>query len=207
MTPSLKCIIEGMLFVAEAPLSLEQLAQALEPTSREDIQTAIDQLRAEYQAMGRAFDLAQVAGGHIFRTRPELAPWLGRLRRTQASRLSRAALETLAIVAYKQPVMKVEIERIRGVEVGGVLRMLMERNLVRVAGRRDLPGRPLVYATTKRFLEFFDLKDLSELPTLEEIDKLSAEPDQAVEAAQRSLEFPNPTPTGEHDGSAEPRED
>ena len=189
MNINIKRIIEGLLFVAEAPLNAAQIAQVLEAPHADDVQAAIDELVAEYRTMERAYTIVEVGGGYIFRSQPEMAPWLSRLRKQQASKLSRAALETLAIVAYKQPVLRAEIERIRGVDVGGVLRMLMERNLLRVAGRRDLPGKPLVYATTKRFLEFFDLKDISELPTLEEIDRLTNDPDQAFEA-QQLLNFP-----------------
>lgn len=196
MNINIKRIIEGLLFVAEAPLNAVQIAQVLEAPHADDVQAALEELLAEYETAERAFSIVEVGGGYIFRSRPEMAPWLSRLRKQQASKLSRAALETLAIVAYKQPVLRAEIERIRGVDVGGVLRMLMERNLVRVAGRRDLPGKPLVYATTKRFLEFFDLKDISELPTLEEIDKLTSDPEQAFEA-QRLLEFPENSESNE----------
>lgn len=189
MNINIKRIIEGLLFVAEAPLNAAQIAQILEAPHADDVQVALNEIKAEYEAMERAFTIVEVGGGYIFRSRSEMAPWVSRLRKQQASKLSRAALETLAIVAYKQPVLRAEIERIRGVDVGGVIRMLMERGLLRVAGRRDLPGKPLVYATTKRFLEFFDLKDISELPTLEEIDKLTSDPDQAMEA-QQLLDFP-----------------
>lgn len=176
MGVDLKSIVEALIFVSETPLSLAQLAQVLEDQEKPAIQAAIAQLAREYQGLGRAFSLVEVAGGWAFRTRPELAFWLRRLKREQATKLSRAALETLAIIAYKQPVMKAEIERLRGVEVGGVLRVLMEKDLVKVVGRKDLPGRPLVYGTTRRFLEVFDLKDLKDLPTMEEMEALADEP-------------------------------
>jgi segregation and condensation protein B len=127
---------------------------------------------ADYE-QGHAFTLIEAAGGYCFRTRGEYAFWLRKLKKDQASRLSRAALETLAIIAYKQPVMKAEIEKVRGVDVSGMLRMLMEKNLIRAVGRQELPGRPLIYGTTKKFLEIFDLKDLRDLPTLEELKALA----------------------------------
>lgn len=182
MSVDIKRILEALIFVSEGPLSLAQMTHVLETEDKDAVQDALLELVAEYQEMGRAFSLVEVAGGYVFRTRSELAFWLRRLRREQVTRLSRAALETLAIIAYKQPVLKAEIERLRGVEVGGVLRMLMEKDLVRVVGRKDLPGRPLVYGTTKRFLEVFDLKDLGDLPTLEEIEALAGEPETALEA-------------------------
>ncbi|MBU1276320.1 MAG: SMC-Scp complex subunit ScpB [Proteobacteria bacterium] len=173
MSRDLKRIIEALLFVAETPLSLAQFNQVLETSDRDALVRALEELAQEYQQSERAFEVVQVAGGWIFRTRKEMAFWLRKLKKQQVTRLSKAALETLAVVAYKQPVLKAEIERIRGVEVGGILRTLMEKNLVRVAGRQDLPGRPLIYATTRRFLEVFDLKDLKDLPTVEEIENLA----------------------------------
>jgi len=181
----IKRILEALIFVSEGPLSLAQMTQVLETEDKEAVKAALLDLLAEYQELGRAFNLVEVAGGYAFRTRAELAFWLRRLKREQVTRLSRAALETLAIIAYKQPVLKAEIERLRGVEVGGVLRMLMEKDLVRVVGRKDLPGRPLVYGTTKRFLEVFDLKDLSDLPTLEEMEALAGEQETALETAEQ----------------------
>lgn len=196
MSRDLKRILEALLFVAEAPLSLAQLCQVLEARDNAKVKQALIELQEDYQQMQRAFELVQVAGGWSLRTRPEHAYWLRRLRRQQVTRLSRAALETLAIVAYKQPVLKAEIERIRGVEVGGILRMLLEKGLIRVAGRKDLPGRPLVYATTRRFLEVFDLKDLKDLPTVEEMESLAEGEGPAVEMAP-TLPLAHPLPSPE----------
>ncbi|MFZ5587610.1 MAG: SMC-Scp complex subunit ScpB [Thermodesulfobacteriota bacterium] len=173
MSVDLKRIVEALIFVSEAPLPLAQLCAVLETEDKEAVAAALAELVREYQEMDRAFIIVEVAGGYGFRTRPELAFWLRKLKRDQVTRLSRASLETLAVIAYKQPVMKAEIERLRGVEVSGVLRMLMEKDLVKVVGRKDLPGRPLIYGTTKRFLEVFDLKDLKDLPTLEEMQALA----------------------------------
>jgi segregation and condensation protein B len=175
VSTDLKIILEALLFAAEGPLTSAQLLQVLESTDQTALEAALAELKADYALQGRAFELAEVAGGHMLRTRPDLGVWIRRLKREQVTKLSRPALETLAIIAYKQPVLKAEIERLRGVEVGGVLRMLMEKDLVRVAGRKDLPGRPLIYGTTRRFLEVFDLKDLKDLPTLEEMEALAGE--------------------------------
>lgn len=177
MAVDLKRIIEGLIFVSETPLNLAQICAVLETEEKAVVAGALAALVEEYQGLDRAFSLVEVAGGWGFRTNAELAFWIRKLKRDQVTRLSRAALETLAVIAYKQPVMKAEIERMRGVEVSGVLRMLMEKDLVRVAGRKDLPGRPLIYGTTRRFLEVFDLKDLKDLPTLEEMEALA---DQAA---------------------------
>ncbi|MEW5914596.1 MAG: SMC-Scp complex subunit ScpB [Thermodesulfobacteriota bacterium] len=194
MSQDLKRILEALLFAAESPLSLAQLCSVLETKEQASVQQALIELQQEYQQMERSFELVTVAGGWSLRTRAEHAYWLRRLRRQQVTRLSQAALETLAIVAYKQPVLKAEIEHIRGVEVGGILRMLMEKGLIKVAGRKDLPGRPLVYATTKRFLEVFDLKDLKDLPTVEEMESL-AEGDQTMAEKAPTLPLADPRPT------------
>ncbi len=184
MITDLKRIVEAVLFAAETPLSLAQICQVLETKDKAPVQTALEELSREYDFLERAFELVEVAGGWRLRTRPDMAFWLRKLKRQSKTRLSRASLETLAIIAYKQPVLKAEIERIRGVEVSGVLRMLMEKELARVVGRKDLPGRPLIYGTTKRFLEVFGLKDLSDLPTLEEMQELLGDTDVVMEGEQ-----------------------
>ena len=126
----------------------------------------------EYAERDGGFVLKQVAGGYQFRTQSRYNEWIKRLIRPNAPRLSKAALETLAIIAYNQPIIRSDIEHIRGVDSGGVIRMLMERKLIRVLGRKEIPGRPLIYATTKHFLEVFELKDLKDLPTPKEIEEL-----------------------------------
>jgi len=168
----LKNIIEALLFVADEPLSAERLRQVLGPVEGAEIHAALAALQAETEERRGGFVLVEVAGGYQFRTRPEYGPWVKRLLDPRPVRLSKAALETLAIIAYKQPIIRAEIEHLRGVDCGGVLRQLLERKLIRVLGRREIPGRPLIYATTKRFLEVFDLKDLNDLPTPREIEEL-----------------------------------
>ena len=168
----LKNIIESLLFVAEDPLSIDRLANVLDLDDRKTIREALHTLMAEYEARQGAFALREIAGGYQFRSRSEYVPWIKRLLQPKPSRLSRAALETLAIIAYKQPLIRNDIEHLRGVDCGGVLRMLLERKLIRVLGRKEIPGRPLIYATTKQFLEVFDLKNLRDLPTPKEIEAL-----------------------------------
>jgi segregation and condensation protein B len=174
----LKAIIESLLFVADKPMSVEKLAEIIEEAEAKAIRGALDELLDEFNNPGRGFRLHEVAGGYQFRTHPECQAYIRRMLKPAPSRLSRAALETLAIIAYKQPIIRSDIEHIRGVDSGGVLRVLMEKKLVRVLGRREIPGRPLIYATTKHFLEVFDLKNLRDLPTPKEIAELTAqEPD------------------------------
>ena len=179
MNEDLWAIIESLLFAAEGPLSIETLAEVAATGDKTAIRTVLETLAAEYEERGGGFYLQQVAGGYQLRSRPRFHPWIRRLRGTSAARLSRAALETLAIVAYRQPVLRAEIEAVRGVDCGGVLRMLLERRLIRVMGRREIPGRPLIYGTTRIFLEVFELRDLNDLPTLKEIRGLSVEPGEA----------------------------
>jgi len=169
----LKNIIESLLFVTDNPLSIDRIKNILTQVERKEIRNVLEALSAEYEARKGGFFLREVAGGYQIRTRPEYKDWIRRLIQPKAFRLSKAALETLAIVAYKQPIIRSDIEYIRGVDCGGILRTLLERRLIRVLGRKEIPGRPLIYATTKQFLEVFDLKDLKDLPTPEEIEKLS----------------------------------
>ena len=172
----LKNIIESLLFVSEEPISLRQLKRIIPGPETGDIREALKSLAEDYETRGTSFYLSEVAGGYQLRTRPRYAQWIKRLVQPRPKRLSKAALETLAIVAYKQPVLRSDIEHIRGVDSGGVLRALLERKLVRVLGRKEIPGRPLIYATTKLFLEIFGLKDLRDLPTPKEIADLNDSP-------------------------------
>ena len=168
----IKNIIESLLFVAEDPLTIDSIKKVLDSTDSNAIRNVLNELSIEYEARKGGFFLREVAGGYQIRTRPEYSQWIRRLLRPNPFRLSNAALETLAIVAYKQPVIRSDIEHIRGVDCGGILRMLLERKLVRVIGRKEIPGRPIIYATTKKFLELFELKDLNDLPSPKEIEEL-----------------------------------
>ena len=168
----IKSIIEALLFVSDSSLTIDRIKSVLDLNNTKEIQDALSALSDEYEARKGGFYLREVAGGYQIRTRPEYTTWIKRLIRTKPVRISKAALETLAIIAYKQPIIRSDIEHIRGVDCGGILRMLLERKLIRILGRKEIPGRPLIYATTKQFLEVFDLKDLKDLPTTEEIEKL-----------------------------------
>jgi segregation and condensation protein B len=171
-TDELKAVVESLIFVSESPLSIDEMKKILEGEDKSRLKQVLDELTAEYGQMNRSFSLQEVAGGYQFRTRPEFSPWIKRLNRIQPSRLSQPAMETLAIIAYKQPILRSELERIRGVDVGGVLNTLLLRKLIKILGRKNAPGRPLVYGTTREFLEAFSLKDISELPTLREFKEL-----------------------------------
>jgi len=169
----IKNIIESLLFVAEEPLTVDRFKKMLDADGTEEIRAALRTLIDEYDTRNGGFYLREVAGGYQLRTRREYNQWVKKLLQPKPPRLSKAALETLAIVAYKQPVIRSSIEHIRGVDCGGLLRMLLERHLIRVLGRKEIPGRPLIYGTTRRFLEVFDLKDLKDLPTPKEIEELN----------------------------------
>ena len=169
----LKNIIESMLFVSEDPLTIDRIKNVLTFADTKEIRNALKVLLDEYESRKGGFFLHEVAGGYQIRTRPEYTEWIKRLVKPNPRRISKASLETLAIIAYKQPVIRSDVEHIRGVDCGSVIRMLLERKLVRVLGRKKIPGRPLIYATTKQFLETFDLKDLKDLPTPKEIEELT----------------------------------
>jgi segregation and condensation protein B len=164
-----------------APARLAELVPECSPGLAKDL---VNELNAEYAEQDRAFEIWEVAGGYQIRTRAEFSGYLQQLQKQRPLRLSRAALETLAIVAYKQPATRAEIEQVRGVDVGPVLKTLLERSLVRMAGHREVPGRPMLYATTRRFLEVFGLESLKGLPTLRELDELAREHAQAAGEAE-----------------------
>ena len=166
-----KNIIEAMLFVSDKPLFLNEINGVLDEFKAQDIKDVISELSKEYEDASRAFRIKEIAGGYQITTDPSLAPWLKKLYKTSgADRLSGPSLETLAIVAYKQPATKPEIEAIRGVNVDGVLKTLIEKSLVRITGRRDTVGRPILYGTSQEFLQYFGLNSLEELPKLEEFN-------------------------------------
>lgn len=181
----LKNIVESLLFVAEEPLTIERLKQIISGSETRALREALDELMIDYEARQGGFYLNPVAGGFQIRTRPEYMEYIKRLLQPKPQRLSKAALETLAIIAYKQPVIRSDIEHLRGVDCGGVLRVLLERKFIRVLGRKEIPGRPLIYATTKRFLEVFGLKNLKDLPTPKEIEEFgSALSEEMAEGAE-----------------------
>lgn len=165
----LKPILEALIFVSEQPISLDKMAVVLPDCPKKKLKDLLAELGQDYEERGAALEIVEVANGYQFRTRAEFAPWLGRLQQQKFARLSRAALEALAIVAYRQPVTRAEAESIRGVDSGAVLGTLLERGLLRILGRKEIPGRPILYGTTHEFLELFGLKNLKDLPTLREL--------------------------------------
>ena len=166
--PSPVDVVEALLFASDAPLEPERIREVLDLGGVAEARALVDELRARYDDANRALTITEVGGGYRMMTRAELAPWLVRLARARTRvRLSRASLEALAIVAYKQPVSRPEVDAIRGVNSEGVLESLMERRLVRIAGRKEAPGRPFLYETTREFLIAFGLRDLNDLPKVE----------------------------------------
>jgi segregation and condensation protein B len=168
-----KAIIEALILTSEAPVTLEKVSAVLKEIEKTEIKKLIEQLIFEYSERLSGIYLSEVAGGFQFRTRPEMSSWVKKLKGTKPATLSPAAMETLAIIAYRQPIVKAEIEDIRGVDVSGPLKGLLEKRIIRIVGRKDVPGKPIIYGTTKKFLEIFNLKDLSELPTLRELKELN----------------------------------
>jgi segregation and condensation protein B len=172
---ALKTIIEGLLFACAEPLSVKTLADIIQNVDQSKISAVLEKLELEFQQRSGGFTLERVGGGYQFRTSPQVAPWILEMKKAKPARLSRAALETLSIVAYNQPVTRGEIEQIRGVESGATVRTLVERDLVEIVGRKDIPGRPILYGTTRRFLEVFGLPDLASLPILPDGTGLDAQ--------------------------------
>jgi segregation and condensation protein B len=169
----LKSILESLLFVADGPQSVQRLTEVLDQVDRRTIQSVLGELQNELETQNRGLRLVEVAGGYQLRTPKANADWVKKFLGGRPARMGKATLETLAIIAYRQPITKAEIEAIRGVDVDGVINTLLERNLIRAVARKDVPGRPFLYGTTPEFLQLFNLKDLSELPTLKEMDEIS----------------------------------
>jgi segregation and condensation protein B len=211
-------IVEALLFTAQGPLKIDSVVEAVPEADREAVEAAIEELRYHYERSSRAFQVVRIAGGYQLLTRPDVAPWVEKFlvgRRRQ--RLSRAALEVLSVVAYRQPVTRGEVEAIRGVDCGGVFHTLLERGLVAVKGRAKRVGNPLLYTTTDRFMEHFGIEDISELPKMEEFEALldrdaaraelqdagviprAIEEDAppAEDLVQPTAELPEPTPDSE----------
>lgn len=176
---TIKRVLESVLFAADKPLTLPRLKQITKEQDGDLLKQALDELVGEYAHRGMV--LHDVAGGYQFRTHPDSSEWVQQLVAGRPVRLSRAQLETLAIIAYRQPITRPEIDEIRGVDSGGTLKLLLDRSLVRVLGKKEEPGRPLLYGTTKEFLEFFNLHGLRDLPTLREYHELTEDSMREVE--------------------------
>ena len=166
-----KRIIEALLFVSDKPVSIDTLKDVLKDIEPAAVRETIGELNNEYIASGRSFNIKEIAGGFQMLTDPIYSRWVAALYKRGPDRLTGPSLDTLAIIAYKQPITRTDIETIRGVNVDGVLRTLEERNLIRTKGRLDAPGRPILYATTNEFLQHFGLRSLEELPNLKEFQE------------------------------------
>jgi segregation and condensation protein B len=202
---TLKAIVEALIFASPEPLSLKEIQKLLESEPKEDVQAAIEQLKREYDRPG-GLQLVEVAGGYQIVTRSDLHEWVRRLfqeRTTQ--KLTAQALETLAVIAYKQPMTALEITEVRGVNTSGVLNTLLERHLIKIVGRKQVVGRPFLYATTKEFLIRFGLNDLADLPKIEDMaDALGLEAPILVERTPSEDMLPSEEPDDETPASTEP---
>lgn len=202
---NVKSIIEALLFASDKPLTIEQARKVLGHLEAPEARKILEDLKAEYEQSNRGMRITEIAGGFQMITAPSFAGFLRKLFKARhVERLSKPALETLAIIAYKQPVTKMEVESFRNVNIDGVISSLLERSLVRICGRKKSPGRPYVFGTTRQFLEYFGLKTLEELPKMEEFSNLAAKNDIEEieeshgqegenETAQRSLDEPEGT--------------
>lgn len=170
METDIKKVIESILFTSSVPVKAQVLCDLLAETgqvSAEEVGRIVLELNGHYRETGRCFAIDEIAGGYIMNTLPEFSPWITRFHNKHvAEKLSNSTFETLSIIAYKQPITRSEVEAIRGVNVGGILQHLIDKGLIRISGRKDIPGRPFVYSTTQRFLEYFRLKSIRDLPEL-----------------------------------------
>jgi len=201
----LKPVLEALIFVSDKPLTMIEIKEVVEGVTDLQVRQAVEELNQDYEATKRSFIIQEVAGGFRMATRPEFAQWLKSFYKAKIKeRLTRPSLETLAIIAYKQPVTRSEVEAIRGVNTDGVIATLLERNLVKIAGRKDTPGRPLLYATTDEFLSHFGLGSISEMPKLPEVQDLTtALPEaQAMQDLENKVQQKHPSPQLDMTGSS-----
>ena len=187
--PNLSALLEAIIYLANEPVGIDAIYRALPDVDRRDIEQAVQQLIAKYQAAEHGIEIREVAEGLRFSTKPEHHELLKKFIQSQTppTRLSLAALETLAVIAYKQPVTIPEIQEIRGVQAAGVIKTLLDKKLVTTAGRKEVLGRPILYKTTKEFLVHFGLKSLDELPSMEEFEELIKNQAAAEESEQAEL--------------------
>ncbi len=202
----LRSILESLLFISGDPVSLNRMVEVIGDAEKKEVRAALVELKASCDCDSRGIRLVEVSGGYQFQTPSQNSPHIGRLLKTRPMRLTRPALETLAIIAYRQPVTRAEIEELRGVDSGGVLKTLLDHEFIRIMGRKDLPGKPIIYGSTPRFMEFFRLKSLSDLPTLKEMEDLQDE-QLAADEDQLGLPFKNgeeqPEQDAQDNGQAE----
>ncbi len=180
-------IIEALILSSTEPISAIKLAEIIPYCKAGQAKDLVNELNTEYAEQDRAFEIWEIAGGYQIRTRAEFSGYLQKLQKERALRLSQAALETLAIIAYRQPATRAEIEEVRGVDAGATVKSLLDRQLIRIAGQREVPGRPMLYGTTRRFLEVFGLENLKNLPTLRELDEMAREQGLLQQASDDAL--------------------
>jgi segregation and condensation protein B len=209
----IKAVVEALVFASPQPVTPREIGQVLVGVPREAWRAALDELQSDYARDGRGLQVVEVAAGYQITTRPEYNDWIRELVDPQKpTRLSIQALETLAVIAYKQPATLPEIIELRGVKSGGVIKTLLEKRLIKIVGRKEVVGRPILYGTTKEFLLRFGLKDLTELPRIEEFAEVLGEEVDIV-GLKRAIEAPRPAeiPLGEEDpapdGAEDPGED
>ncbi|MCX5669112.1 MAG: SMC-Scp complex subunit ScpB [Candidatus Omnitrophica bacterium] len=192
---NLKSVIEALIFASEKPITTEQIKKVLDNLDSLSVNKIITELKNDYQAQSRGLRIVEIAGGFQMTTCSDFAPFLKKLFKNRYSdKLSKPALESLAIIAYKQPLTKSEIESLRNVNVDGVMKSLIDKNLIRICGRKKIPGRPFVYGTTREFLEHFGLKSLTDLPKMEDFTVLAQEKEAQVDIepiTQGDLEVKN----------------
>ncbi len=168
-----KRIIEALLFASAKPLTPNEIRRVLKGFTAKDIENIVAELGAEYVRDGRSFEVVSIANGYEIATKKEFAPWIFKVElQKKAKQVTQSALETLAILAYKQPITRAEIEELRGVDASGVVNTLMERGFIKIVGKKEVPGRPFMYGTTEKFLEHFGLKSLEEMPNIQEIKNI-----------------------------------
>ena len=176
----LKKAIESVIFISDKPVSLKEMKKIFTDNSNKELKQCTDCLLKDWNEINRGFSLQQVSGGFQFRTLPEFSPYIARYKECKPFKLSRAALEVLSIIAYKQPITKIEVDYIRGVDSSGVFGVLLERGYIRISGRKEVIGRPFLYETTDEFLETFGLKNLEDLPTLKELEEIEDTIDKSI---------------------------
>lgn len=189
-------IVEALILSSSEPISAAKIAEIIPYCDAGQAKDLVNELNTEYVEQDRSFEIWEVAGGFQIRTRAEFSGYLQKLQKERALRLSQAALETMAIIAYRQPVTRAEIEDVRGVDAGATVKSLLDRQLIRIAGQREVPGRPMLYGTTRRFLEVFGLERLKDLPTLRELDELARE-QGLLEKTEKDADVPAAEPAEE----------
>ena len=181
---SLKSVIECLIFISEKPVTLMMLQKVFPELKKSDIKDCLDEVLDEWNNLDRGFKLHEIANGYQFRTNSEFSEYLIKFKQSKPFKLSRAALEALAIIAYKQPITRIEVDQIRGVDSSGVVSLLLEKRLIEIKGRREVIGRPFLYATTNEFLETFGLKSIADLPTLKELEEIDSSIQQTLQGIE-----------------------